>query len=52
MGVVIVLLSLGIFIGSPTGEPVDKEPGCTVTELKYLIQLEIPEDKIIQICEE
>ena len=52
MGVVIVLLSLGIFIGSPSGEPVDKEPGCTATELSYLIRLEIPEDKITQLCEE
>lgn len=52
MGIVIALLSIGLLIGNTPSEPVDIPKGCTVAELAYLIQLEIPDAKIQILCEE
>jgi len=50
MGIFILLLTISVFIDSPAKEPI--EPGCTTFELSQLIRLEIPDNKITQICKE
>jgi len=52
MGIVIALLSISLLLGNVSSETVDIPKGCTATELAYLIQLEITDDKIQILCEE
>ena len=53
MGIILTLATLFLFIGSPeyNAEPV-KIPVCTSTELGYLIQLGLSEERIHELCKE
>jgi len=50
MEILAILLSFGVIISSDDLLVDSKPPGCTTTELAYLIRLEISDDKIYEIC--